>query len=115
MLRIIGLGILIMIGLVVLWHLFFPILGGVIAISAMLWMVILGSIIAFSIFILLVFILTTISVFVLPIIGLIGFIFLCALFPILFPLLLPLLIILWIVAILRKRRLIRKENKNELM
>lgn len=96
--------IVILLALVIGWHLIFPILGGVIAITATAWLVIIGSIVAFCIGILLLFILTGAGIFVLAIFVLIGMIIAVVLFPILFPILIPLFILFLFISYLRRRQ-----------
>jgi hypothetical protein len=97
--------------LVVGWHLIFPILGGVIAISAIAWLFIVGSIIAFSIGILLLFFITGVGIFVLAVIALIWTVIAIILFPILFPILIPLFIIFLFISRLRRRQIESKKGK----
>lgn len=96
--------IIILLALVIGWHLIFPILGGVIAITATAWLVIVASIVAFCIAILLLFILTGAGIFILAIFALIWIIVAVVLFPILFPILVPLFILFLFISYLRRRQ-----------
>lgn len=111
MLKILGIGFALIIALLLLWHLFFPILGGAIVISSMVWILIIAAIVGFCMLIPLLFVLTGIGIILLPIFAAVGVILLIIAFPVLFPLLIPLLIIVWIIAIMRKRRMIKKDDE----
>ena len=98
------LSIIILLALVIGWHLIFPILGGVIAITAIAWLVIVGSIVAFCIAIMFLFVLTGTGIFVLGIFALIWMVVAVVLFPVLFPLLIPLFIMFLFISLLRRRQ-----------
>jgi hypothetical protein len=105
--------ILILLALVIGWHLLFPLMGGVIAITATVWFVIVGSIVAFCIGILLLFVFTGVGIFLLGLLALIGTIAAIVLFPILFPILLPLFVVFLFVSYVRRRHQDRITNKKE--
>ena len=105
--------ILILLVLVVGWHLLFPLMGGVIAITATAWLVIVGSIAAFCIGILLLFIFTGVGIFIMGLLALIGTVVAIVLFPILFPILLPLFVVFLFVSYIRRRHQNRITHKNE--
>lgn len=105
------LSIVILIALVVGWHLIFPILGGVIAITATAWIFIVGSIAAFCIAILLLFIFTGVGIFVLGIFALIWTVIAVVLFPFLFPILIPLFIIFLFISLLRRKQTTSEKKK----
>lgn len=105
--------ILILLALVIGWHLLFPLMGGVIAITAAAWFVIVGSIAAFCIGILLLFVFTGIGIFIMGLLALIGTIAAIIFFPLLFPILLPLFIVFLFVSYIRRRHQNRITHKNE--
>jgi hypothetical protein len=90
--------------LVLGWHILFPLLGGVIAISALVWGLIIGSILIFCLVILLLFALGGIGVFIVGGLFAVWTLIAIVLFPVLFPILLPLLIIWIFVAVLRSNK-----------
>lgn len=96
--------IIILLGLVIGWHLIFPILGGAIAITATAWLFIVGSIAAFCIGILLLFVFTGVGILVLAVLALGWTVLAVVLFPILFPILIPLFIIFMFISVLRRRQ-----------
>lgn len=104
MLATLFIAIIILLGLVVGWHLIFPILGGVIAITTLAWLVIVGSICAFCIGILFLFVLTGTGIIVLSVIALVWLVVAIVFFPILFPLLLPLFIIFLFISYIRRKQ-----------
>lgn len=105
------LSIAILLALVIGWHLIFPILGGVIAITSIAWLVIVGSITAFCIAILLLFVFTGVGIFVLGIFVLIWIVIAVVLFPFLFPILIPIFIIFLFISVLRRRQSIGSDKK----
>ena len=103
MLRALLITLLIIFAVIIGWHVFFPILGGLIAISAIIWLILLGGIGAFCIAVSLLFILGSGGAIVLGIIFGIWTIIAIALFPVIFPILLPLFIIFLFINYARKR------------
>jgi hypothetical protein len=92
------------------WNFFFPLLGGVILITAVVWSLAIASITVFCLALLLIFIFTGLGATVLGIILAIWTIIAILLFPVLFPILLPLFIVfLFVSYVLRKKR-----NKKDL-
>ncbi len=100
--------ILIIILLVLGWHIIFPLMGGVIAVSAMAWLFIVASVVIFAIVTLLVFALGGFWIFGIGLIFAIWTIVAIVLFPILFPILLPLFIIFAFVSIFRRKNKIKQ-------
>lgn len=96
--------ILLLLAVIVGWHIIFPILGGVIAISAIVWFLIVGSILAFCFAIMLLFVLTGTGVFVLAFLALVWTVLAIVLFPILFPILLPLFVLILIISYFRRKQ-----------
>ena len=89
------------------WHLFFPILGGVIAITATVWVALLTVVIAFAVGTLFLFIATGIGIFILGGFGVIAAILAIIFFPVLFPILLPLLVVFLFISFFRRKHQIR--------
>ena len=111
MLKTLLLALLIILIVVVGWQFAFPILGGIVAISAVAWGLTVASIVIFCTAILLLFIFTGIGalfvgapLFVWTVIAII-------LFPILFPIMLPLFILFLFVALLRRKSNPEQQNK----
>lgn len=96
--------IVLLLALVIGWHVLFPVLGGVIAITATAWVFIVGSILAFCIAILLVFLFTGIGIFILSLLVLVWTVLSIVLFPILFPILIPLFIIFMFISYWRRKQ-----------
>ncbi len=96
--------ILLLLAVIVGWHLIFPILGGIIAITAAAWFLIVGSILAFCFAVMLLLILSGTGIFVLAFIALIWTILAILLFPILFPILLPLFVLILVVSYFRRKQ-----------
>lgn len=90
----------------ILFHLFFPILGAAVLISAAAWAVIIASVVIFCVFLLLFFIFSgAFATGILGIIALIWLIIALIIFPIIFPLIMPIFIILVAIGyILRHRK-----------
>lgn len=115
----VGIVLLVLLGLafIIGWHLLFPIVGGIIAFTALAWGILLASIVIFCVAILLVFIFTGTGVFVLGVFAFVWMILAVIFFPIIFPVILPLFILFLLVSYFhrRKRRLEmeKAEAKNQ--
>ncbi len=96
--------LLLMLLLVVAWHLFFPLLGIAIAISAAVWGIIVGTIVFLSVGTLLFFVFTGLGILIVSIAAFVWVALAIILFPFLFPIFIPLLIILLFVAYVRRRK-----------
>lgn len=87
------------------WNFFFPLLGGVILITAVVWSLVIASITVFCLAILLVFLFSGLGATILGAILAIWTVIAILLFPVLFPILLPLFLVFMFVSyVLRKRR-----------
>lgn len=98
------LAIILVLAIVLGWHLLFPLIGGVLAITGIVWFFLVGSIAAFCIALLLILIVTGTGIFVVGALALVWTIVAIVLFPILFPILLPLFIILLVISYLRRKK-----------
>lgn len=98
----------IILALVIGWHLIFPIMGGVIAITATIWFALLASIVVFCIAVMMLFALTGFGIVAICVFFAVWTGVAVVLFPVIFPILLPLFIIFLFVAIYRKV----KRNRN---
>jgi hypothetical protein len=97
--------IIILLALVIGWHLAFPIFGGIIAITATVWVLLVASVVVFSVAILLALMFTGGGIFILSLIAFIWIILAIIFFPILFPIIAPLFIILLFVSYFRRKQL----------
>jgi len=89
--------------LVAAWHIFFPMLGVVVAVGAGAWSILVGTVVFLSVAVLLFFLLTGVGILILSIFSFIWVVFAITLFPFLFPLFLPLLVIVLFIAYVRRR------------
>ena len=89
--------------LVVVWHIFFPMLGVVVAVGAGAWSMLVGTVVFLSVAVLLFFLLTGVGILILSIFSFIWVVFAITLFPFLFPLFLPLLVIVLFIAYIRRK------------
>lgn len=104
--------LLLALGVIIGWHLFFPLLvGGIVAITAAAWGILVASVVIFCVAILLVFIFTGIGAFILGIFAFIWMVLAIIFFPILFPILFPLFILFLVVSyFLRRKKRMEKEK-----
>lgn len=96
--------LIVMLGLVIGWHILFPLLiGGAIIVTAGAWGFIIATILLFCFCTLLVFIVTGIGALILGLLFLIWAAIAIVLFPILFPIIIPLFIIFLFVSYFRRK------------
>lgn len=87
------------------WHLAFPIIGGIIALSGVAWGLLVATIAVFCLGVMGLFLFSGIGLIFLVIIGLIWTVLAIAFFPILFPIVAPLFIILLFASYHRRKQL----------
>ena len=105
--------IIILIALAFGWYFAFPILGGIITLTALVWGALILSVVVFCVAILLIFIFTGTGIFVLTIGALIWALLAVIFFPIMFPVIIPLLIILLFISYYRHRQLKKPKDQVE--
>lgn len=96
--------IFIILAVVLGWHILFALLGGVIAVSAIIWVMVIISIVIFCIVVLLAFIFTGFIGLGIGVIFTLWTIVTIIFFPLLFPVLLPLFIIYAFITYIRRRQ-----------
>lgn len=104
--------LIVSLAIIIGWHLFFPIVGGIIAFTAVAWGILVASVIIFCVAILLVFIFTGTGIFILGAIGLAWMLLAVFFFPLVFPIVFPLFVLFIVVShFLRKRKYRELESR----
>lgn len=96
--------LLAMLILVAAWHLFLPMLGITVAISAGIWSIAVATIVLICIATLLFFIFTGIGAIILGVFVFGWTILAIALFPLLFPVLIPVLLLMLVVGLIARKK-----------
>lgn len=96
--------LLVMLALVGAFHVFLPLLGVTIAITASIWSVAIGTIILLCIATLLFFILTGVGAFVVGVVVFVWTVLAIILFPLLFPILIPVLLLMFVIGLITRKK-----------
>ncbi len=96
--------LLVILGLVAIWHLALPLLGVTLAITAGAWGIMVSTIVAVCVSILLLYVLAGIGILLLSVFIVLWVAFVLMLFPLWFPVLTPLLIVMLFIAYRRRRK-----------
>lgn len=113
MMRALGITILVIFGILLGWFFFFPMLGGIIALTAQAWAILITSVIVFCVAVMLVFVITSSGLLILGIGAFVWTLLAIALFPIIFPVLAPLFIILLFLAYIVRRQKRKRSNEQK--
>lgn len=106
------LAILALIILMVGWHIIFPLLGGVLMITAGVWLMLMIAMGIFAISFILLFVMAPIGILFLGLPLLVLALVFIILVPVLFPIIIPLVIIFWVISYFRHRELKHKKSSH---
>lgn len=108
--------VIVVLAFVLGWHLFIPIIGGIVAFTVTAWAWLVATVIALCVAIMLAFIFTGTGIFVLGILAFIWTVLAIIFFPVLFPIIAPIFLIFLFISYMRRRsreKEIRRKQEND--